>query len=57
MKNTITAILAYVVGALLILPCLLTVSVSTHNGYPTIWNLVGLLYTICLVLISKKLLK
>lgn len=42
--STLSMVIAYVIVAILMAPCLLAVSVG-RNGEPTLWNLVGIAYT------------
>ena len=56
MKRILVYTLAYTLLFLVFFPCVLTFT-QGENNEPTIWNLVGLLYSISLVLILKKLAK
>jgi hypothetical protein len=47
-KEIIMWVIALLIGAAVIAPCLLTFSEGL-NGEPTVWNLIGLAYTAFLV--------
>ena len=53
MKKTIQTLLAYVMVAILLTPCLLAVSCG-RNGEPTVWNIVGIAYIAAWVIYLKK---
>ena len=57
MKGTIATIITAAIiglfGCIILAPCLLTLT-EGENGEMTIWNFVGIAYTIALVAVAKR---
>ena len=51
--STLSMVIAYVIVAILVAPCLLAVSCGL-DGEPTVWNFVGIAYIAAWVIYLKK---